>query len=50
MNPEVSSEPQGYLLASCYIIGPQDQPPVHAINEIVYFDEEPDDVLYIYLL
>ena len=44
-NVNGGSRAQGYLLASCYIIGKNDQPPVHAINEIVYFDDEEDDVL-----
>ena len=43
-NPKNNLEPQGFLLVSAYIIGTDDRPPVHAINEIVYFDEEPDEV------
>jgi len=49
-NTSGSSEPQGFLLASCYIIGKNDQPPVHAINEIVYFDDEEDDVKNIFYI
>ena len=44
LHPDHGAEPQGYLLASCYIIGKDDQPPIHAINEAVYYDEEPDEV------
>lgn len=44
MHPESNLEPQGYLLVSAYIIGTEDRPPVHAINEIVYFDDELDEV------
>ena len=43
-HPESDLEPQGFLLVSAYIVGTEDRPPVHAINEIVYFDEEPDEV------
>ena len=39
-----NTETQGYLLVSCYIIGKNDKPPVHGINEIVYFDDEADEV------
>jgi len=39
-----TTETQGYLLVSCYIIGKNDKPPVHGINEIVYFDDEADEV------
>ncbi len=44
MNPSAGPTPQGYLLISCYIIGSQDNPPVHGINEIVYFEDDPDGV------
>lgn len=45
LNPETKAEPQAFLLVSCYIIGPNDNPPVHGINEIVYFEDDPDAVL-----
>ena len=45
MHPSHNLEPQGFLLVSAYIVGTDDRPPVHAINEIVYFDEEPDEVI-----
>lgn len=31
---------QGYLLISCYIVGTQDRPPVHDINEAKEDDDE----------
>lgn len=45
------SEPKGYLLVSCYIIGAKDQPPVHTANEGVKdpdadeFGDTPDEDL-----
>jgi len=29
---------------SCYIIGPEDNPPVHAIGEALHADDEKDEV------
>lgn len=44
MHPDHGSEPQGYLLVSCYIIGKDDRPPVHGINESVSEDFDIDNV------
>ena len=30
-------------MISCYIIGADDKPPIHAINEAKYFDDERDE-------
>lgn len=48
-HPGRNLEPQGYLLVSAYIVGIDDKPPVHAINEIVYFDDDIDEVFYIFM-
>jgi hypothetical protein len=43
-NPnEDPDESQGYLLVSCFIIGPGDRPPVHDANEKVNQDTADDD-------
>ena len=42
-------EPQGYLLISCYIIGTNDNPPVHQINEILHYDGGIDEVKFLIL-
>ncbi|EAR93381.2 C2 domain protein (macronuclear) [Tetrahymena thermophila SB210] len=40
IHPDQGIEPQGYLLVSCYIIGTEDRPPVHDINEAKEDDDD----------
>lgn len=41
VHPKFGLEPQGFLLASAYVISPFDRPPVHDVNEN-NVEEEPD--------
>lgn len=46
MDPKSGPGPQGYLLVSCYIIGSEDNPPVHGINDRNDFEgDDPDGVI-----
>lgn len=42
-SPELPNEAQGYLLVNCFIIGPNDKPPVHSLNEKVNQDVGEED-------
>ncbi|CAD8189110.1 unnamed protein product [Paramecium pentaurelia] len=42
VHPKQGLEPQGFLLASAYVISPTDRPPVHDMNEN-NVEEEPDE-------
>lgn len=39
-NPDKPNEIQGYLQVSCFIVGPNERPPAHSLNEDVIEDEE----------
>lgn len=49
MNPEYGSEPRGYVQINCFIVGPDDVPPSHAIGDNADLkedaEEEDDDYL-----
>jgi len=42
-NPEMPAENQGFLQVSCYIVGPNERPPSHAMDEDLIEDEEQVD-------
>jgi Ca2+-dependent lipid-binding protein len=41
--PEFPNDAQGYLLVNCFIIGPNDKPPVHSLNDKVNQDVGEED-------
>lgn len=43
LHPEYGSTPRGYLLINCFIVGPDDVPPAHAIGEQMGLDEDAED-------
>ena len=43
LHPEFGSSPRGYLLINCFILGPDDDPPAHAIGEQMGLDEDAED-------
>lgn len=45
LHPEYGSQPMGYLLINCFVVGPNDVPPSHAIgdNAMLQEDAEIDD-------
>jgi hypothetical protein len=45
LDVEKGSEPQGYLLINAFIVGPDDQPPVHAVGEKMGEDVDNDEDL-----
>ena len=42
-NPDLPNETQGYLQVSCFIVGPSERPPAHAMDENRLDDEEEID-------
>ena len=40
LNDQEGSEPQGYLMISCFIIGPNEKPPAHRKDVAINEDEE----------
>lgn len=45
LHPEKGLQPQGYLLASCYIITVNDKPPVHEIGQMNVQQDEEDQFM-----
>eukprot|EP00360_Condylostoma_magnum_P001533 CAMPEP_0168314920 /NCGR_PEP_ID=MMETSP0210-20121227/9716_1 /TAXON_ID=40633 /ORGANISM="Condylostoma magnum, Strain COL2" /LENGTH=56 /DNA_ID=CAMNT_0008285545 /DNA_START=353 /DNA_END=523 /DNA_ORIENTATION=- len=49
MTPDYGSEPRGYVQINCFIVGPDDVPPSHAIGDNADLqedkEEEDDDYL-----
>jgi C2 domain len=43
LHPDYGSIPRGYLLINCFIVGPDDVPPAHAIGEQMGLDEDAED-------
>ena len=44
LNPDVSAnEPQGYLQINAFIVGPNDNPPIHTIGEKMDAGDEEED-------
>ena len=43
LHPEFGSASRGYLLIHCFIVGPDDVPPAHAIGEQMGLDEDQED-------
>ena len=45
MNVEKGKEPQGYLKINAFIVGPDDQPPVHQVGEHIDIEDDDDEDL-----
>ena len=43
LHPDYGSIPRGFLLINCFIVGPDDVPPAHAIGEQLGMDEDAED-------
>lgn len=43
LHPDHGSTPRGYLLMNCFIVGPEDIPPAHAVGEQMGLDEDKDE-------
>ena len=43
LHTDYGSTPRGYLLINCFIVGPDDVPPAHAIGEQMGLEEDADD-------
>ncbi|CAG9335811.1 unnamed protein product [Blepharisma stoltei] len=43
LHPDHGSSPRGYVLMNCFIVGPQDIPPAHAIGEHMGLEEDADE-------
>jgi hypothetical protein len=43
LHPDYGSTPRGYLLINCFIVGPDDVPPAHAIGEQMGMEEDADE-------
>jgi hypothetical protein len=42
-NPEEPNSVQGYLLISCFIVGPNERPPIHSADDEVLEDQESEE-------
>lgn len=43
LHSDYGSTPRGYLLINCFIVGPDDEPPAHAIGEQMGLDEDGEE-------